>query len=260
MVKFDNILKAMDEYLTKCTDYPKYQALKYFKEHREEFQEESWESGTGRLVDGDAPVGKLQQLQEDLQDDVDYDGKEKGATYRYSRSEFEDLQLYNNGLIDKDDSFVRVYDIDDYSFDDHEDDIYDYDYDNYDLEETSQFIDGAIDKSPPLQQDTVFHRIGRLDRDDDEYIAEGEHSVFKGFTGVSYNPNVPKRGLDFAGWMDRYHRYDLKIYAMKGTKGMALYPHNGCHDWQAEFLLGRGQKFIVLSRNDSTKEAEILLY
>ena len=259
MVQLNSILKVMDEYIDKCTDYPKYQALKYFKEHKEEFQDETWDNGDGSLDDGDAPVGNLQQLQEDLQDEVDYDGEEMGATYQYSRSDFCELQKYNNGIYDKDYTEVDVYDIDDFSFDDHEDYIGDYDYEWYDLEKTSQLIDSAIDKSPRLAQDTVFHRLGRIDNDG-EYNEEGDHNVFRGFTGLSYNPNVPTRGLDFAGWMHRNNRYNLKIYAMKGTKGMALYPHNGCHDWQAEFLLGRGQKFIVVSRNDNTMEAEILLY
>jgi hypothetical protein len=58
-------------------------------------------------------------------------------------------------------------------------------------------------------------------------------------------------------------KYEIKIYAPKGTRGVVLDNENlGCSNTASEFLLDKNQKYVVLSKDDSHEPptVEILLY
>ena len=277
MIRYSTLVRVISDYTEKCSDYPKYQAFKYWKKYHDQFEEESWDSGNGRFINNDeSPVGHLQQAQEDLQDEVNYTNLEKEANHRYSVDYFNALQIYNNGG----DYETEVYDCggdvvdgecilptvnhygEDWSFDwtdtvaFGEDFMGDWSIEDTNIKDIDQAITSSIEKSPVLLQDTVMHRWGELPDD----LEVGNHGVFKGYTGMSFNEKVPKDIKTWAGWGDHSHRYMIKVYAMGGTKGMVLYPHNGCRDWQSEWLCGKNQRYILLSRDDDEMTAEILLY
>ncbi len=261
MVKYTSILNTIEEYTNKCTNYPKANAIRFFKEHKDQFQMETWSDGSnGELIDGDtAPVGDLHKAQIELQEDVEYDGLEKGSAFLYSTSLFCDLQEYNNEEPSYGDLDFPVPVIDSETFDSYEDDIWDYDRERRTYEQISQHIDDAIKKSPGLKQPTLLFRKGRVDSDEWTYLEEGMKGKFKGFTGTSYNPRIPRKGMSWASWMSS-DRYQLSIYAMPDVKCMVLNPQNGCHDWQAEVLFPRNQRYVVMERDDDKRTATLLFY
>ena len=91
----------------------------------------------------------------------------------------------------------------------------------------------------------------------------GDHSAIKGFGSCSYNPYVIDDIEQGGPWVqgEKNRRYKVKVYAMKGTKGIVLNDHSsGIPPWQSEWLLDKGQKYVVWSKNDNDMTAEIILY
>lgn len=288
-MKYTTIIKVIGDYVAKCGDYPKARALKYFKENKDNFQEESYDKGDDPTNTRPSPKGFLQKTQQELQKSINYKSDEKGAIEGYNTVMFTPLKEYlEYGMILKDLEDIYLDDVEARSIWDEKTDKYyellplrdkhnsenpqDWETKNVRVEKHIQLIDDAIDKSPVLQQDTVFYRWGRLDEKSpfdedfdieyDEYTGEGDHGIFNGFTGLTYNENVAKDLPSYARWGNQNYvnRYQIKVYAPKGTKGITLDPNCGGKEWQSEFLLKRNQKFVVLSRDDENMTAEILLY
>ena len=250
----------------KCHDYPKAIALAYYEKHKDEFVSETYPSG----VDTESlpsPVGKLQQIQADLQEEIDYDSLERGVLHDYSTDSFVALGMYLNSVPNWQDEcdFLTHFISEDGDF---MLPVLDEDYNNGEgrwysmsVQEESDRISKVIDKSPRVQTDCTVFRYGELPLD----IQVGGHGKFNGFTSTSYNPyvafdNIPNGGTWVQGSHEQDVRYKLTVHVMEGTKGVVLNRHTGCMDWQSELLLDKGQRYIVLARNDKDKTAEILLY
>lgn len=111
-------------------------------------------------------------------------------------------------------------------------------------------LDKLIKECPPLLEDTVLYRGGRLD--------DGVNGEFKTFNSCSYNKNVAEN-------FRRDGEYLIKIYAPKGTKGIADkgrdfgFENNMYVDTEHEFTIGRNQKYVVLEKNDEEMTATIVL-
>ena len=115
-------------------------------------------------------------------------------------------------------------------------------------------LDSAIDRSPPMDTDVTLFRYGHFPSG----MKVGDTGKFKGYTSTSLQEASAERfkdGFDH----DASGRYKIIIRTPKGTKGVLL---NDTFETmrEHEFLLGRNQKFMVLSVNDETREVEIGLY
>ncbi len=258
MVQYKTLVNVINDYVLKC--YPKENALKYFEAHKEEFLKNSY------------PNVNLFQQRESVQEDVDYTFWEKTFLFSYASTYFVQLQQYNNEIYD---SFERAYqDIysdsvgkrdGDYTLNvEYTDENGEYNADYIKMGDIQKGIDSAIERSPPINVDCVVYRYGRLPVDNKgEPVNVGGHGKFKGYSGATYDSELvfdDYAQLHNSGWMNKENRYNLTIYTPKGTKGVAIGESVNCFPREKELLLGRNQKCIVLSRNDETKEAEILLY
>lgn len=273
MVSKQLILKEVTLAMEKCgNNYPKAKALKYYNEHKNDFQSEEYLSNSRRIP---SPVGVLQQAQADLQEQIIYDGLEKGVLHDYSTNSFVPLGMYLNNIpnweeecefigYDFGDGFImpvldydRV-DDDGYTLPQYKDGGARVDLS---MPQESEMLSNMIDKSPRVQTDSIVYRYGDLPID----IGVGEHGVIKSFQSTSYNPYVAFEDIAEGGtWIDQYDkgmvRYKQRIFVMKGTRGIVLNKHTGCMDWQSELLLDKGMKYVVLAKDDANLTADILVY
>lgn len=267
MVKYKTIIKTIENYI-KCHEYPKAIALKNF--NPENFHEEEI-STTDRF----AP-GTFEEWQRELQSNVEYTEIEKCVVGLYNSSSFSALQKYLNG----DESWKEevfkfsnghygvfasypTYDLVDDGNGHMIAENYKMNHNNLTMKQYSETLHDICDKSPTLAQNTVLYRWGRLPLGTNgEIIGEGGHGRFKGFIGACFGEEHLDGILDqLTQWGNSNTRYKLKIYAPEGTKGVTMTHECGAENpYQNEFLLDKGQRFIILSRNDKTKEASILLY
>lgn len=266
MVSYETIFAVISDHVQKCSDYPKAIALKYFKEHRDEFITETYDEGINPKSD-DSPVGHLQHQQAEAQERIEYTGRERGVLKGYSTNTFQPIQKYNNETDDWEESVLskdgfysdrfNAWMLPIFNFHKNEEGKEVCTLENVPITNHVSLISNSIEKTPALEQDTILYRYGRIPGD----IQEGGHGKFKGFTGLSYNKYTAHTEIkSWASWMDKSHRYKLTVYAPKGTKGIVLNQHTGCRDYQSELLLDKNQNFIVLKRNDKNKTADILLF
>lgn len=275
----NNILVKSDEFTYKCPKgyvSPK-RLLERFQKNHENFREEEYTSDQDYLAEHpdeilgwDSPVGQLQQLQEDLQKNINYEHWDMKVIQNYVTSTFLEVNKYLNKSQNwLQETFYPKYD-------DEGNEYYEEDYDYLQHEiylgnpwtninngepmlvsvpEYSEMLSKAIDRSPRLAQDTVFYRWGEFPSD----LKTGDKGVFKGFTSTSYNKTVAENIQQGAGshWMDN-NRKMIRIFAPKGTKGVVPTEELLCDDWQSEFLLDKNQKYIVVNNDDDV--VDILLY
>lgn len=139
-----------------------------------------------------------------------------------------------------------------------------------DVKEMEQIINDA----PRLVTDTVLYRGGDLP----EGIKVGEVGTFKAFTSTS----AQEYKADFFKHTNGHEidensgRYKITIYAPQGTKCAKMTSEvytegrenfskferdmiNPKFLWEDEFLLQKNQRYQVISINEETKEAEIML-
>ena len=122
-------------------------------------------------------------------------------------------------------------------------------------------IDKSISNGTPLRQNTVLYSSLRLDDD----LKVGDTSSWKGYVSTTFDEEQlfqSSTGKD----------YKVKILALKGVKGICGqgqskhltdegYPRKlSVHPSEQEFLLGRNTNYIILSKNNDTKEATVLVY
>lgn len=253
----NNIIEKSVLTIVKCHDYPKALALKYYNLHKDEFQTETYTTNNRILP---SPSGKLQRVQAGLQENVDYTGLEKGVAHDYSTNSYIPLNMMLNNVPNWQDKcrFITHYINDKGEFIMPVDDGRG-EWTDVSINRESQILSEMINKSPQVAVDTTVYRYGELPLD----IEIGGHGRFKGFQSTSYNPfiafeDIPEGGAWVQGEKDR--RYKMTVHVMKGTKGMVLNEHTGCHDWQSELLLDKGMRYVVLDKNDSDMTAEILIY
>ena len=286
---FDKILVGLD---VKChiTIKERFESF-----NSKDYKSEKYSRKLGQIKTSEkSPVGALQQRQEDLQDEIDYTNEEKSMLSLYSISTYEDYAswfykvgifvgnkgweynvykwhweeqwdeergMYLTNHVLDDPLTFQDYDVYDFTNWDAQDDSHVHTHDDalytVPFPQTLDILDNMIDKSPPLQENTVLYRLGSFDGD----LIPGQTAKWKSYTSTSFNSYTAKNGLKkYAGFEPGEDRYEIKIYAPQGTKGVVPCQNTGCQDWQSEFTLGRNQKYIVLSVDKVNKKAEVLLY
>lgn len=275
MVKKEIISSILDDsfqkYKVKCK--PGYVAParllnNFIKKDKENYQQEEYspDQDPNNLKGEDyfvSPVGKLQKIQEDLQlrekDNLDW--FERKSIEEYGASTFIPVNDY---LYQKENYEKAVYPV-------KEDGTYDYEHPLEDyylgnpygdprlatVPELIDLMDKAIEKMPPLQYDTCVYRWGEFPDD----LKTGDKGVFKGYTSTSFNPYVAEEDIKRVGngkWM-KDNRKVMRIWCPAGTKGCVMDSNTFLtNDWQSEWLIGRNQKYIVVS--NSKDVVDILLY
>ena len=112
----------------------------------------------------------------------------------------------------------------------------------------NKYLERGIKSSKGLVADNMLYRVGHWDIG----LKNGDISEFPCFSSASYSAGAAN---------SLGEGYAMHIYAPNGTKGMMIdtdYFHSDNFP-EHEFLLGPGQKFIVLNVNDEDETAEILL-
>lgn len=180
--------------------------------------------------------GALEMRQNNQQEKVDYTPYEFGSCNNYSVNDF---KLVNGQIYDTD--YYKGRKKDSPSIDDF-------------INDRKEHLDSAIEKSPPLTQDTTFYRYGFFPKG----MKIGDTGKFKGYTSTTYQEETAEKFKEgyYGGEQDRYK---IVIRAPKGTKGVLLNQQFEAIT-EHEFLLGRNQKYIILNVNDETHEVEIGLY
>lgn len=284
MVRYSTIIDIIDKSLNKCHDYPKARALDYFKANQDNFANETYDYGDNpnQLP---SPQGHLQRIQEELQEDVEYTDLETGTIYGYQTNNYIELGIWlNTGqmpktpneirevfgglatgyMLDENGNYMNRWERGDEQGTYHstilsglrEDDTTPV---RMTLEDQDKHLTSAINKTPPLQQDTVLYSYRELPAD----IQVGDHGTFRGYSSCTYNPFVVDDIKQGGPWVvgEENRRYKVKIYAPFGTKGMVVGETTSTNlTWQSEWLLGKNQRYIVWSKNDNDMTAEIILY
>ena len=185
----------------------------------------------------ESPQGRLQKIQSDLQSDIGY------SDYEYDIASFWSTRLYevlNPYLTDEDGSFARL------GYDD-EYEVYT-DLEAYTLKDASNILTEAIDKSPRLQESAVTYRWGNISDLLDKEI--GEYGTFKAFQSTSFNYSVATHAFK-DGIMKGLKSNDrgvIRFFNPAGTKGMVIDETVYAHDWQSEWLLDKGQKYVLVGK------------
>lgn len=122
-------------------------------------------------------------------------------------------------------------------------------------------MDKAISNGTPLRMNTTLYSSLRLDDD----LKVGDTGTWKGYVSTTFDIEQlfqSSTGKD----------YKVKILALEGVKGVCgqgqakhltdeSYPRKlSTHPAEQEFLLGRNTNYILLSKNNDTKEATVLVY
>ena len=283
MVSKKFILKSIDDAITKCPKgyvSPKYR-LENFNEKEyshEEYSPDQDPDNTKNLSENKytyhSPIGRIQKLQEDLQDQIEYTNIDKAVAEYWAYGGSMDMNLsllleknpndnsYNEG--DKIgyamDTKIRMK-VE--GWDEHHPEDLDKDvdevgwYPRFTKSEIIGFFDDLIEKSPRLEESCVMYRCGSLPTG----MKVGDYGVLDCFSSCTFNSYVSEKAIREMPWVKK-GRYNIRIFAPKGTKGFVPYEGLDCEDWQSEWVLPRGQRFILLARNTKTKPrtADILLY
>lgn len=101
MVSYNYILKTIEDYTRKHSEYPKINALRYYEENKRKFRKEQWDEGVDYSSKERSPVGHIFGQQNELQKSVNYDKVEQWMVHEYSSDAFVTLSYYHYGLIEK---------------------------------------------------------------------------------------------------------------------------------------------------------------
>lgn len=100
MVKYETLVKVINDYTRKHSEYPKINALRYYEENKRKFRKEQWDEGVDHSSKERSPVGHIFGQQNELQKQVNYDTVEQWMIHEYSIDTFKTLSYYHYGLID----------------------------------------------------------------------------------------------------------------------------------------------------------------
>lgn len=201
------------------------------KDFAEEFYEDEDYAHPNVIDYGwESPQGMIQWKQSELQENVNYTHDELDIAQEWSTSLF--LQL--NRWLFKGEGKGS--------------DRYDYN-DDYTLKKASDILSKAIQKSPKLQESVVTYRYGPLG--DLSNMEVGEHGTFDGYQSTSFNYTVALKALkkQVCGWC-KGNRGMIRVFNPKGTTGMVIDDTVSANDWQSEWLLDKGQKYVVVGKGD----------
>ena len=73
MVKYNTLIKVINDYTRKHSEYPKINALRYYEENKRKFRKEQWDEGVDHSSKERSPVGHIFSQQNELQKSVKYD-------------------------------------------------------------------------------------------------------------------------------------------------------------------------------------------
>ena len=123
-----------------------------------------------------------------------------------------------------------------------------------DIKDSVNTMQDYIDNSEGLEYDTVLYRGGHWD----EGTKVGDVKTTPVMNSASFSERTAYTvGIADQGKMDGYL---IKIYAPKGTKGLMVNAPSLASDFpEHEYLLGKGQKYIVLDVDDAERTATIKL-
>ena len=100
MVKFTTLVKVINDYTRKHSEYPKINALRYYEENKRKFRKEQWDEGVDHSSKERSPVGHIFGQQNELQKSVKYDKVGQWMVHEYSVDTFKTLTYYHYGLIE----------------------------------------------------------------------------------------------------------------------------------------------------------------
>lgn len=122
------------------------------------------------------------------------------------------------------------------------------------IKNSADAISGYIDESEGLEYDTVLYRGGHWDKN----TKVGDVKSTPVLNSTSFSERTAYTvGITDQGKEDGYL---IKVYAPKGTKGLMVNAPSLAHDFpEHEYLLGKGQKYIVLDVDDVNKTATVKL-
>lgn len=182
--------------------------------------------------------GELEERQEVLQDKAYTEGvysdRDVCVMEQWSHGICEYLSLYMNGEYYEDECPSITY----YT-ETSEQEI--------DVDSQINAIHRVIANSPRLNENTIFFRAGLFDSD----LEVGDISSFESFSSTTYQRSIANNFMND-------ERYMIKIYAPEGSRGVLVnddFENPGQHEW----LLDKGQKYVVISKDDENREVEILL-
>lgn len=271
MINKEIILKTLNDAIAKCGPTI---AQRYARFNAKDFKEDTFPADKRK---DPSPIGRLQKIQEDLQEDIDYEWIEEGTLFMYTLRNFWEINAWNNkskyhknwkSLIYESD--YERYDVDPLNPLDYKvkvtltDRLKTHKYvepktkeeKTLTIPEEADIMEKMIDKSPPLQENTILWRFGHWDVG----LKAGDTGKWNSFTSTSFNSYVAKKRIKTMQFSPSEDRYQIKIYTPQGTKGIVPCENTNCEDFQSEFLLQKGQKYIVLNVDDDNRTAEILLY
>ena len=190
-----------------------------------------------------------------MDDDVGYPNDERGES-EYWQQQTQEKQGYSDDMID---AIKRFWTNGFYE------DIQNYIrnktvYENYPdsiqegIKHSANTLLDYIENSVGLDESTVLFRGGHWDIG----TQVGDVKSIPLLNSTSYSKDTANAlGLESE---DNPNRYMITVYAPKGTKGCMVNAPSLSHTFpEHEYLLNKGQKYIVLDVNDNDKTASILL-
>ena len=99
MVSYNYILKTIEDYTRKHSEYPKINALRYYEENKRKFRKEQWDEGVDHSSKERSPVGHIFGQQNELQKSVKYDKVEQWMIHKYSIDAFKTLSYYHHKIM-----------------------------------------------------------------------------------------------------------------------------------------------------------------
>ena len=256
MVSYNIIEDIIDKsiFLVKCDDYPKAIELRNF--NPQDYQIERYDEDDDVDNVHDSPVGELESIQQELQFDMEYSTVEDNIVHGYGQFSFAYVNRFLQGRLDWDvyNYYTKMGTLNPNL---HIKRTVGFDEDNHPVQLTiNQYINSLseiIKKTPPLQQDTVLYCGCRWEKG----LVPGQSGRIKSFRSTSFNEKVARFFRNLRN--EDGGKYLVKIYAPKGTLGLDM-DDRWASTFQSEWLLDKGQRYVVLSQDDNKKEVEILLY
>lgn len=242
------IEKVIDNSIYKCyqtLQYGWYQGVKYLKDTNNSRKMYTKDT-EGTYADFMSKDGRLESIEIENMDNIDwedYDIECYGNWIYPNYDIFTSFQRYGEdelGYVLQGSSYeggARGY-IEEWNEDDYEE-VLD------DIENNVLQISGMFDKVKGLSNNLRIYRGGKFDAS----LNVGDISEFDTFTSCSFKENIGK------GYADKEGRYMMTILAPEGTKaliGTHKFDNGYYHDLEHELTLNKGQKYEVVSKDDTT--------
>ena len=218
----------------------------------------------------DSPQGRLQKIQSDLQskmnnftyENPEWSGVDANPEVAKDNYTYEEIDIINQWATYSYDS-INGYLYSDYPSGDSEIDT---DIEVYTVKDAVDILSRAINKSPRLQENAVTYRYGRVN--ELEQMEVGDWGKFDGFVSTSFNYTVATHAFkeQVQKYSDTSNRGVIRLFNPQGTKGVVVDDTVYSHDYQSEWLLDKGQKYVLVNKGmvdydgEEVMTYDILLY